>query len=162
MSIWSPIARYRRQYLLGTVLLLVTNLAANGIPWLMKMAVDAIEAGDGEAAVRACWWLAGLALVGGIARVFSRIVMFFGARQIEYDLRNQLHLHLISMHPSYFSRQRTGDLMSRVTHDVSYMRLLYGPGLLNVINTASAYSMALPLLLVIDSWLTLWTLLPFR
>ncbi len=144
----------------GTLFLVATNLAANAVPWVMKQAVDATERGDLDTVLSRALLLVGLAAAGATVRVLSRVFVFNGARLIEYDLRNRLFSHLVALPPSWYREQATGDLMSRVTNDVTYLRLLFGPGLLNVINTACAYAMALPLLLVIDVQLAVWTLLP--
>ncbi len=151
---------HRRRFGLGVFFLVLTNVASNAAPWLMKRVVDDIEAGRMESLATLTLLLAGVALAGGAVRVLSRVHLFNTARDIEYELRNELFGHLTTLAPSFYREATTGDLMSRVTNDVSYVRLLYGPAVLNVINTACAYVMALPLLAFIDAPLTLYCVLP--
>jgi len=149
-----------RSFLWGALFLVLTNLAANAIPWTMKRAVDATGEADLDVVLSSALLLVGLAVVGALVRVLSRVLTFNGARLIENDLRNRMFSHLTALPPSWYRGQATGDLMSRVTNDVTYVRMLFGPGILNIVNTVFAYSMALPLLLLIDVRLTLYTLIP--
>ncbi len=126
----------------------------------MKRIVDDIEAGTADGVPRLALLLACVAIAGALVRVLSRINLFNTARDIEYELRNELFAHLLRLPPSFYRDATTGDLMSRVTNDVSYVRLLYGPGMLNMVNTACAYAMALPLIVVIDARLALYCVLP--
>jgi ATP-binding cassette subfamily B multidrug efflux pump len=161
LSVAKQLAGRWRHFGLGALFIVATNAAANTIPWLMKLVVHAIEDGDaGDRIATLCTAIIAVAAVGAGVRVLSRILIFNGARYIEYDIRNGVFAHLLTMPPEYYQEQETGDLMSRVTNDVGYLRLMYGPGVLNVINTICAFSMALPLLIILDPWLTLWTLLP--
>ena len=149
-----------RHFAWGAVFLILTNLVSNTVPWVAKLAIDATGAGDLVTVRHSAWLLVGLAVVGASVRVLSRVAIFNGARLVEYDLRNSLFVHLTRLPASWYQGQTTGDLMSRVGNDVTYLRLLFGPGLLNVVNTAFAYAMALPLLLVIDVRLTVYTVIP--
>ena len=158
--VFSRLGAHRRRFGAGVFFLLCTNVASNAAPWIMKQIVDSIEAGSAAGVPRLALLLAGVAMAGAAARVLSRINLFNTARDIEYELRNELFAHLIRLPPSFYRDATTGDLMSRVTNDVSYIRLLYGPGILNMVNTVCAYAMALPLLLVIDARLTVYCVLP--
>ena len=160
MNVRSLLRSRGRHFAWGAVFLVATNLAANAMPWLMKQAVEATERGDLDALWSRVLLLAAFAAVGAVVRVLSRVFVFNGARYIEYDLRNRLFSHLVVLPPPWYGKQATGDLMSRVTNDVTYLRLLFGPGMLNVVNTICAYAMALPLLLIIDVQLALFTLFP--
>lgn len=151
---------HRVRFGTGVLFLLGTNVASNAAPWIMKRIVDGMEAGAVGDVPALALLLAGIAVAGAVVRVLSRIQLFNTARDIEYELRNELFAHLVRLPPSYYRDATTGDLMSRVTNDVSYVRLLYGPGILNMVNTACAYAMALPLLIIIDGRLTLYCVIP--
>jgi ATP-binding cassette, subfamily B, multidrug efflux pump len=79
--------------------------------------------------------LLGIALLAAALRVLSRLLIFRGGRQIEYDVRRELFEHLLTLPPSFFRKTSTGDIMSRASNDVTSVRLVFGPGLLNVLNT---------------------------
>jgi len=68
----------------------------------------------------------------------SRSVIFNVGRDIEYDIRNDLFGHLEKLPLAYYQQHKTGDLMSRLVNDVSAVRMLLGPGILNFINTPVA------------------------
>ena len=65
------------------------------------------------------------------------------------------------MDAGFFRRHPTGDVMSRLTNDLGSVRMLFGPGLLNVFNTAFVYATTLVLLVRLSPQLTLWALLPY-
>ncbi len=73
-------------------------------------------------------------------RTWSRILIFNAGRNIEYRLRRDLFGHLVRLDPAFYRRHPTGDLMSRLTNDLGAVRMLFGPGLLNLINTCSSTS----------------------
>ncbi len=157
-------ARYRGAFFAGFAALVLTNLLGLSIPWLLKRAVDALKGGDASAwseAQRYALWMIAAALLMAVIRTASRIFIFNSGRRVEYDLRTELFDHLVSMHPSFFRERSIGEVMSRAVSDLSQVRLLLGPGILNFINTAVAYSVGLTLMFYIDPLLTLAALLPY-
>ena len=160
MSVRDLLRSRRRHFVIGAVFLVGTNVFANAIPWVLKHAIEAIEASDLAGLATPVLLLVALAAASAVFRVLSRIFVFYGARLIEYDFRNRLFSHLLELPPSWYRDRPTGDLMSRVTNDVSHVRVMFGPGYLNIINTVCAYTMALPLLVIIDLPLTLYTVIP--
>ena len=90
------------------------------------------------------------ALIGerqrAVFRALSRIHIFYAARDVEYELRNDFYRHLTTLDPEFYAQNTTGDLMSRATHDLGQVRLVLGPGALNLVNAAVAYSVGLPLM----------------
>jgi ATP-binding cassette, subfamily B, multidrug efflux pump len=158
------VRRYRGEFALGFVALVLTNVFALTIPWLLKLAVDAL-AGAEPGAIRTARWLAvaiaGAAVMMGAIRTLSRIWIFGAGRRVEFDLRNELFEHLSRMPPGWFHRHSVGDVMSRAVNDLTQVRLLLGPGLLNIVNTAVAYGVGITLMVIIDPWLTLMALIPY-
>jgi len=161
----SPL-RYLVQYRLpigaGVACLVGTNLMAQAIPWVVKRTVEAIEhAATGWEVGRLALVIAAMAVGQAALRIPSRIFIFNAARQAEYHIRNVLFTRLVQADSGFYRRFRIGDLMSRLTNDLSSVRALYGPGVLHVVNTVFAYAIALPVMLRIDTTLTLWALLPY-
>jgi ATP-binding cassette subfamily B protein len=150
------VLRYRRRYAVGGVCLLATASLAMAIPYMLKGAVDAIGRG---APLRQIGTYAlaiiGIACVQGVVRTFSRSLIFNVGRDVEYDLRNDLFAHLLKLPLSYYQRQQTGDLMSRLINDVTAVRLMLGPGILNLVNTPLYYAYGLAIMLTLDARLTL-------
>ncbi len=148
----------------GCACLLATNGAALAIPWLLKSAVDALrrEGAAARGAVVHDAVLIGLfAILQAAIRTASRVLIFNAGRNIEYTLRRDVFHHLVRLDPGFYRRNATGDIMSRLTNDLSAVRMLFGPGLLNLFNTTLVYASTLTLLLRLSPRLTLMALVPY-
>jgi len=106
-------------------------------------------------------WLAGVGVLGGLLRYYSRVLVFNAAREIEYEVRNDLFAHLQRLPQSFFLTRRTGDLMSRCVNDLNSVRMLLGPGLLSVVQTPLLYLGAFAMMFWIDWQLALLVLVPY-
>jgi ATP-binding cassette subfamily B protein len=154
--LWGYLARYRLRYLLGIACLVLATSLTMTVPWLFREAVDGIAAGrGGPHLTRILGLLVGIALVQAVVRTASRTIIFNVGRDIEYDLRNDLFAHLERLPLAYYQQHKTGDLMSRLVNDVSAVRMLLGPGILNFINTPVYYAYGLAIMLSIHAGLTL-------
>ncbi|MBI2361096.1 MAG: ABC transporter ATP-binding protein, partial [Deltaproteobacteria bacterium] len=132
------------------------------IPWWIREAVRIIEhGGPAEEVTFYAVIIIVAAVAQGIIRTYSRALIFNAGRDIEYDLRNDLFAHLERLPLSYYQAQRTGDLISRVINDISAVRMLLGPGILNLVNAPLYYLYALALMISMDLRMTLAALLPF-
>src|SRR5215204_588154 len=152
---------YRVQVILGLAFVVISSAFASVTPWLLRAALDGIRA---DAPARRIWTLAGamvgLALVAGVLRFGMRELINGLSRRIEYDLRNDLFAHLMRLDASYFARTRTGDVMARLTNDLSAVRMAAGPAIMYLTNTIFGGAFALVFMLRIDVRLTLLALLP--
>ncbi len=154
--LWGYLVRYRARYFGGIVCLIGATSLTMVVPWLYRRAVDQITAGAGMAALlRTLGLIAAIAAAQAVVRTFSRFVIFNVGRDIEYDLRNDLFAHLERLPLAFYQQRQTGDLMSRLVNDVSAVRMLLGPGILNFINTPVYYVYGLAIMLSIDVRLTL-------
>jgi ATP-binding cassette subfamily B multidrug efflux pump len=153
---------YWRRYLVGALCLFATATLVMWIPWWIREAVRIIESGGSLRDVTFYAAVIGAAaLVQGITRAFSRALIFNAGRDVEYDLRNDLFAHLEKLPLSFYHSQRTGDLMSRVINDISAVRMMLGPGILNFVNAPLYLVYAVVLMLSIDVRMTLAALVPF-
>lgn len=145
----------------GLALVIVSSALGAVVPWLLRAAVDALNA---RAPVRQITLLGaaiiGVALVGGAMRFWMREILNGLSRHIEYDLRQVLFSHLTTLDPGYFARTRTGDLMARLTNDLGAVRMAAGPAIMYLTNTIFGGAFALGFMLHIDVRLTLLALLP--
>ena len=89
-----------------------------------------------------------------------RRIIIGASREIELDLRNDLLRHLQRLPPAWFQANRTGDLMSRATNDLSAVRMLAGPAIMYTASTSITFVVALVLMLSLSPALTLLALLP--
>lgn len=131
------------------------------IPWFTRLALDGLHtiADDGWGLLYYPALIAGAALAQGVFRYFWRTNVFGFSRNIEWDLRNALFAHLQRLPLSYFQHTKTGDLMSRLTNDLASVREMLGIGAVAALDGALLILAALPLMIRIDPWLTLWSLL---
>jgi ATP-binding cassette subfamily B protein len=143
--------------------LVATNGLALAIPWLLKNAVDALRhySAARSVVIRDAALIAVFAVVQALIRTWSRVLIFNAGRNVEYRLRRDLFEHLTVLDPGFYRRHPTGDVMSRLTNDLGSVRMLFGPGILNVVNTALVYATTLWLLVGLSPRLTLWALLPY-
>jgi ATP-binding cassette, subfamily B, multidrug efflux pump len=157
-----------RSYAFGVAMLLLTNVCTAGVPFLTKLIFDALEDSGGpsvgdEVVTRVSWLalgIVGLALGLATFRTLSRIAIFNGGRKVEYAVRNDVYGHLQELGPAFFGRMAVGDLVSRLSNDITAVRLLGGPGILNVANTAIVYVAAVVPMLALSPSLTVWALAP--
>lgn len=160
------LARYRLWVALGIGCLVLTNALAQAAPWVVKHTIEAIDAlsrgqGTSRAVAVLALIIAGLAIAQGLIRILSRIFIFNAGRDAEHDLRAALFTQLCRLDATFYQRNRIGDLMSRLTNDLSAVRAFFGVGILHGVNTVFAYALALPLMIHIDGMLTCWALAPY-
>jgi len=152
---------YRRNVAVGLGLVIVSSALASVVPLFLRRALDGIRAG---VALRNIWLLAlamvGVSLVAGALRYWMRDLLNGVSRWIEYDLRNALYAALEALDPSYYARTRTGDLMARLTNDLSAVRMAVGPAIMYLMNTIAGGAFALYFMLRIDARLTAIAVLP--
>jgi len=162
LTAWSHLRRYRARVAVGIAALLVTNALALTVPWLLGRTIEALRGDDpgGEVPTLAMAMI-GFAVAQALARIVSRVTLFNAARMAEHDVRADLFAHLMKLEPAWYRANPTGDVMSRLTNDVQTVRALWGPGLLNLVNTSFVFLTALVLMLRIDPVLTLWALVPY-
>jgi ATP-binding cassette subfamily B protein len=131
------------------------------VPYLMKRAVDAATAGQLALVGQFALAIVVIAGVQAVVRIFSRALIFNAGRDVEYDLRNDLFAHLLTLPQAYYRRHSTGDLMSRLVNDVTAVRMVLGVGILNLINTPLYYAYGLTIMWQLNPRLTVLALSPY-
>jgi ATP-binding cassette subfamily B protein len=101
-----------------------------------------------------------LALLRGIFLFFMRQTIILMSRHIEYDLKNEIYEHYQKLSMAFYRRNNTGDLMNRVTEDVSRVRMYLGPAIMYTINTAVLFILIIVAMFNVNARLTLFSLLP--
>src|SRR6266542_6589379 len=97
----------------------------------------------------------GASLVSGAFLFLQRRILIGISRHIEYDLRRDVYAHLVDQLQSFFHDHRTGDLMARATNDLAAVRQLAGPMIMYTLQTVFVVVIVLPLMIMINWWLTL-------
>jgi ATP-binding cassette subfamily B protein len=151
--------RYRWGMVLGTVCLVLKDLAQAVQPIMIGRAVDSL--GSHTAVfVKFAAFLVGLALVKGIFQFWMRVIIIGISRDTEYDLRNDLFAHLVSLSPDYYGKTRTGDIMARATNDLNAVRMMLGPGVMYCAETSLTFVLAIVVMVSVDWRLALYALMP--
>ncbi|PSB67116.1 hypothetical protein C7B61_07870, partial [filamentous cyanobacterium CCP1] len=144
-----------RKVLMGILSLFVVNALGVYIPLLIRDALDELQAKFSfDRVIFYSVWIIGLASAMWLVRMSSRIALFGVGRQVEFDLKQKIFSHLLTLEPSYFAVNTPGDLISRATSDVDNIRRLLGFAVLSLANMVFAYSLTLPAMLGIDVRLT--------
>ena len=152
---------YRRDVAWGLVVTVGSAAFSSVVPWFLRRALDGIRAG---APLKSIWLLAaamiGVSLIGGAGRFWMRQLLNGVSRHMEFDLRNSLFRQLEAVDATYFARMRTGDLMARLTNDLSAVRMAAGPAIMYLTNTVAGGAFALAFMIHISSRMTLLAALP--
>jgi ATP-binding cassette subfamily B multidrug efflux pump len=157
-------AQFRKNLLLyasGGCLLMGQQFLMARRDLTVKSAVDALSTHDRDSAIRAAVFMLVISVSAAVMRVLSRITVFTGGRNVEYELRAVLLNRLHKLGPAFFRKMPTGDIMSRATNDLTQVRLLLGFGMLNVVSSIFALSSALYVMVHISWKLTVAALTTF-
>jgi ATP-binding cassette subfamily B protein len=155
------LSRYKKRYVVGFVALVLAQALRVNLPLIMKAAIDSLS--------RSVTWngllfYAGLLLVVALAlavfQFWMRWILIGISRDVEYDLRNDLFVHLMRLSPRYYTQTLTGDLMSKLTNDLNAVRNLVGPGIMYSATTLVIGVTTVGVMLHLDWRLTLLALAP--
>ena len=153
--------RHKNALVVGTAMVLMTNLAAVISPWILRNAIDHLfQEVTRDILLFYATLMIGVSTVEGILRFLMRRILIGASRDIEYDLRNDLFAHLQTLSPSYYHRHPTGDIMSRATNDLNAVRMVLGPGIMYSLNTLFTAVLTIGILVTIDFRLAILTLIP--
>ncbi|MAC95099.1 MAG: ABC transporter [Flavobacteriales bacterium] len=101
-----------------------------------------------------------LALLQGIFTFFTRQTIIIMSRLIEYDLKNEIYQHYQELSMSFYKKNNTGDIMNRISEDVTRVRMYLGPGIMYTINLLVRFALVVAVMVSIDLELTLYALAP--
>lgn len=102
----------------------------------------------------------GLALISGLFMFLMRQTIIVMSRHIEYDQKNEIYNHYQNLDTSFYKQNTTGDLMSRISEDVSRVRMYTGPAIMYIANTIVTTVTILIFMLKVNTSLTLLVFLP--
>lgn len=168
---WRYILRYLRSYrraaIAGIVALLLANAFQVAAPMAFREGLRTVESDAKGGLPLRLPHVVGMALLslaltaaGGVGAFFKRNILVRLSRDLETDLRRDLFRQLHRLPRAFFDRNRTGDLMSRVTADVEAARMAIGPGSMYLIDAVTRSAFALACMLHVNPGLTAFALLP--
>ena len=141
-----------RQTAVGIGALLLVNILAVTLPRVIGSAVDELQAASSvnmQQILAYAVQVLVLASIMLVIRLASRQLIFGVGRKVEFDLKQRIFQHLLTMEPSYFAENTIGDLINRATSDVDNIRRLLGFAVLSLINTLLAYAFVLPAMMLL-------------
>ncbi|MDX2303755.1 MAG: ABC transporter ATP-binding protein [Microscillaceae bacterium] len=175
--------KYLRKYqfllILGIFFTIISNIFSIAPAPIVRYAFDLIEESirvyqlyDGFSKQEAIYadfaWnvllygllIVAMALLRGVFLFFVRQTIIVMSRHIEYDLKNEIYKHYQELPMSFYRRNNTGDLMARISEDVSHVRMYLGPAIMYSINLITLCIMVVVFMFMIDAKLAFFTLLP--
>lgn len=127
------LAEHRAPILWGWSFVVLSTALDQVNPWMIKVILDSLGAGDGMVpVVRALAVILGATVFSGALLFYQRLWVIRASRQMEYSLRRDLFSALMAQPRAFFDRQNTGDLMSRATNDLDRIRDMVGPVILHL------------------------------
>lgn len=171
--------KYRWRFLLGIIFVGLANWFRVWQPQVIRQALDTViervayyKSNGGIAAhpeafkelgTQIAWFGAaviGLALMMGLFMFFMRQSIIVMSRLIEYDLRKEIFAHYEKLDLAFYKRNSTGDMMSRVSEDVSKVRMYLGPTMLYGLDLIFLFVLTISSMLSVSAELTMWSLAP--
>lgn len=104
--------------------------------------------------------IVGAALLSGFFTFLMRQTIIYVSRYIEYDLKNEIFAHYQTLSLNFYKKNRTGDLMNRISEDVNQVRMYAGPAIMYGIQTLTLFACLVPLMFIKAPTLAAYTLLP--
>ncbi|MEL1136474.1 ABC transporter transmembrane domain-containing protein [Desulfitobacterium sp. THU1] len=153
----------KTSYITGIIILVIVAAINLYPPYIVGKIVDGVTH---QTLTREVLWpwlftLLGLGVLGYLLRYSWRILIFGAAARLSRMLRKQLFEHFTRMSPSFYQKQRTGDLMAHATNDIQAIEITAGMGVLTLVDSLVTGSFVVFSMVMFISWkLTLITLLP--
>lgn len=104
--------------------------------------------------------IVGAALLSGFFTFLMRQTIIYVSRYIEFDLKNEIFDHYQQLSLNFYKKNRTGDLMNRISEDVSQVRMYTGPALMYGMNTVTLFAFIIPIMFITAPTLAAYTLIP--
>jgi ATP-binding cassette subfamily B protein len=153
--------KYRRGLALGMGSLLVKDILGAALPLVIRAGVDSLTHGFQLRIVfQFAALLVALSLIKGVFQYWMRVILIGISRDVEYDLRNDLFSHLVTLSSNFYAKYRTGDIMARATNDLNAVRMMLGPGVMYWTETTITAALAIGVMLWVNWQLTLLCLIP--
>ena len=161
---------YRSKIIIGIIITIIArifalvapNLIGNSITLIEQYTLNnSIELGYlKEQLLKNIIFIILSALIAGLFTFIMRQTLINVSRFIEYDLKNEIFQKYQELNVKFYKNNRVGDLMNRISEDVSKVRMYVGPALMYTINTISLFVIIITYMISIDPKLTMYTIIP--
>ena len=162
--------KYRVRLLIGILITIIAKLFTVFVPELIGSTIDVVNeqlkhAGDDVELFKSnllknILYLIGTAIIAGFFTFSMRQTIINVSRYVEYDLKNEVYQQYQKLSLNFYKQNRTGDLMNRISEDVSRVRMYAGPAIMYSINTITLFVVALSFMYNAAPKLTLYTIIP--
>jgi ATP-binding cassette subfamily B multidrug efflux pump len=162
--------KYKFQFLLGILITIAAQIFSLFAPELIKESIKSIEEYGAKGTVPAevikaellnnLWLIIATTLIAGVLTFLMRQTLIVMSRHVEFDIKNEIFRHYENLSQNFYKKNRTGDLMNRISSDVDKVRQYVGPAIMYSLNTIVRFVVVITHMLILSGELTLYTLLP--
>ena len=161
--------KYRLKLFLGIIITIVARLFQLIMPSYVNNSITVVEqyinaeiekSSAQELLMEYILIIIGAALLSGFFTFLMRQTIINISRYIEYDLKNEIFDHYQKLSLNFYKKNRTGDLMNRISEDVNEVRMYAGPAIMYGIQTLTLFACLIPLMFIKAPTLAAYTLLP--
>lgn len=162
--------KYKYSFLLGIVITIVAQIFSLFTPKLISKSFKAIESFSKDKTIAQSviqqelisniLLIIATTIVAGFLTFLMRQTLIVMSRHIEFDLKNEVFRQYENLSQNFYKKNRTGDLMNRISEDVSKVRMYVGPAVMYTINTIIRFAIVIVYMYNVSPRLTLYTLLP--
>lgn len=163
--------KYKWRLLFGVFITILSKILALQIPVIIRKSLNSVEtffksdiADKSIIENQLLWNLAtilGVAILAGFLTFVMRQMIIVTSRLIEFDLKNEIYEQYQKLSINFYKKNRTGDLMNRISEDVSKVRMYFGPAVMYSMNMIFLFIVGFTQMVKIDPELTMYTLIPF-
>ena len=161
--------KYKFHFLLGIIITIVAQIFLLFTPKLISKSFKVIEDFHKNnlsnevvktELIHNILWIIGTTLIAGVLTFLMRQTLIVMSRHVEFDLKNEVFKHYEVLDQNFYKRNRTGDLMNRISEDVGKVRMYVGPAVMYTINTFIRFTVVIIYMYNVSPRLTLYTILP--
>ena len=163
--------KYKWRLLLGVFITILSKILALQIPRIIGKSLNSVEQYmkgtilDKSFVEEQLLWniliIIGVAVLAGLLTFVMRQMIIVTSRLIEFDLKNEIYEQYQKLSINFYKKNRTGDLMNRISEDVSKVRMYFGPAVMYSMNMIFLFIVGFTQMVKIDPVLTMYTLIPF-
>lgn len=162
--------KYRYYLILGIFITIVARIFSLFMPEYVQNSVSAIEeyakspnqdiSQITHLLIKYALIIIGATVISAVLTFFMRQLIINVSRYIEFDLKNEIFVKYEELSQNFYKQNRTGDLMNRISEDVSKVRMYAGPAIMYSVQTITLFACVIPLMFYTSVELTLYTLIP--
>ena len=163
--------KYKWRFLVGILITILSKILALRIPRIVSESLNGVEdyisgkTTDFEMVSKELIWntllMVAAAVLAGFFTFLMRQTIIVCSRLIEFDLKNEIYQQYQQLSLNFYKKNRTGDLMNRISEDVTKVRMYFGPAVMYSMNMLVLFIVGFWQMLQVDVRLTLYTLIPF-